>query len=95
VVESAPMIRDFFDPSPEKQSVALVNAATLQEAERLIEFARSRTKSAGRELADQSPHERGEFLWGDLQVGLPGEFFDRDPIDVAHVHTNRNPSPRP
>lgn len=43
----------------------------------------------------RSPHESGEFLRGDLQIGVPGEFFDRDPIDVAEVHTDRNPSPRP
>src|SRR5262249_42562969 len=40
-------------------------------------------------------HEQGESLRGDLQAGLPGEFFDRDPIDVAQVHSDRNPSPRP
>ena len=31
------MIRDFFDPTPEEQNVILVDAATLREAERLIE----------------------------------------------------------
>jgi len=31
------MTRDFFDPTPEQQNVALINAATLLEAERLIE----------------------------------------------------------
>ena len=31
------MPRDFFDPPPEQQNVVLVNAATLREAERLIE----------------------------------------------------------
>ena len=93
MVESAPVTRDFFNPSPEKQSVALVNAATVHEAERLIESARSRTKPPGRELADRSPHERGEVLWGDLQVGLPGEFFDRDPIDVAQVQYGSQPIP--
>ena len=31
------MTRDFFDPTPEQQNVVLVNAATLHEAERLIE----------------------------------------------------------
>ena len=31
------MPRDFFDPTPEQQNVVLVNAATLPEAERLIE----------------------------------------------------------
>jgi hypothetical protein len=54
-----------------------------------------RLHSAPRELEERSPHERREFLRGDLEVGLPCEFFDRDPIDVAQVHSNRNPSPRP
>ena len=31
------MPRDFFDPAPEHQTVVLVDAATLHEAERLIE----------------------------------------------------------
>jgi hypothetical protein len=31
------MSRDFFDPTPEQQSVILLDAATLREAERLIE----------------------------------------------------------
>ena len=31
------MPRDFFDPTPEQQNVALVDAASLREAERLIE----------------------------------------------------------
>jgi hypothetical protein len=31
------MPRDFFDPTPEQQIVVLVDAATLREAERLIE----------------------------------------------------------
>jgi hypothetical protein len=31
------MARDFFDPPPEQQNVVLVHAATLREAERLIE----------------------------------------------------------
>src|SRR5262245_63771714 len=31
------MPRDFFDPAPEQQNVVLVNAATLREAEPLIE----------------------------------------------------------
>jgi len=31
------MPRDFFDPTPEQQNVVLVTAATLHEAERLIE----------------------------------------------------------
>ena len=31
------MPRDFFDPTPEQQNIALINAATLREAERLIE----------------------------------------------------------
>jgi hypothetical protein len=31
------MPRDFFDPTPEQQNVVLVNAATLLEAEKLIE----------------------------------------------------------
>jgi len=31
------MTRDFFDPTPEQQNVVLINAATLLEAERLIE----------------------------------------------------------
>ena len=31
------MSRDFFDPAPEEQRVVLVNAATLHDAERLIE----------------------------------------------------------
>ncbi len=31
------MPRHFFDPAPEQQNVALVGAATLREAERLIE----------------------------------------------------------
>ena len=31
------MTRDFFDPTPEQQNVVLVSAATLREAERLIE----------------------------------------------------------
>jgi len=30
-------MRDFFDPTPEQQNVVLVDAATLREAERLIE----------------------------------------------------------
>jgi hypothetical protein len=37
VIESAPMPRDFFDPTPEQQNVVLVDAATLREAEKLIE----------------------------------------------------------
>jgi len=28
---------DFFDPTPEQQTVVLINAATLREAEKLIE----------------------------------------------------------
>src|SRR5215471_8952948 len=31
------MARDFFDPTPEQQNVVLINAATLHEAQRLIE----------------------------------------------------------
>jgi hypothetical protein len=31
------MPRDFFDPTPEQQSVVLINTATLHDAERLIE----------------------------------------------------------
>jgi hypothetical protein len=31
------MAHDFFDPTPEQQNVVLVNAATLREAEQLIE----------------------------------------------------------
>ena len=31
------MPRDFFDPTPEQQNVVLIDAATLHEAERLIE----------------------------------------------------------
>ena len=31
------MTRDFFDPTPKQQNVVLVDAATLREAERLIE----------------------------------------------------------
>lgn len=31
------MIRDFLDPTPEEQGVVLIDAATLREAERLIE----------------------------------------------------------
>ena len=31
------MSRDFFDPAPDEQRVVLVNAATLHDAERLIE----------------------------------------------------------
>jgi hypothetical protein len=31
------MTRDFFDASPEQQNVVLVNAATIHEAEKLIE----------------------------------------------------------
>jgi len=31
------MPRDFFDPTPEQQIVVLISAATLYEAERLIE----------------------------------------------------------
>ena len=31
------MTRDFFDPTPEEQNVVLVGAATLREAEKLIE----------------------------------------------------------
>jgi hypothetical protein len=31
------VLRDFFDPSPEQQNVVLINAATLREAEKLIE----------------------------------------------------------
>jgi hypothetical protein len=30
-------VRDFFDPSPEKQNVVLVDASTLRQAERLVE----------------------------------------------------------
>ena len=30
-------MRDFFDPTPEQQNVILINAATLREAEKLIE----------------------------------------------------------
>ena len=32
------MPRDFFDPTPEEQNVILVDAATLRESEKLIEF---------------------------------------------------------
>ena len=32
-----PEFLDFFDPTPEQQNVVLINAATLREAERLIE----------------------------------------------------------
>jgi hypothetical protein len=56
------MTRDFFDPSPEKQSVALVNAATLHEAERLIESARSRTKSPGESLRTNHPTSVARFF---------------------------------
>ncbi len=31
------MPHDFFDPTPEHQNVVLINAATLRQAERLIE----------------------------------------------------------
>ena len=31
------MTRDFFDPTPEEQVVALIDASTLRKAERLIE----------------------------------------------------------
>jgi transcription initiation factor IIF auxiliary subunit len=34
---AAQWTHDFFDPTPEQQSVVLINSATLQEAERLIE----------------------------------------------------------
>src|SRR5262245_51925945 len=37
VVGSKAMPRDFIDPSPEEQRVVLIDAATLREAERLIE----------------------------------------------------------
>jgi len=37
MIESAAMLRDFFDPTPEQQNVVLIDAATLREAERLIE----------------------------------------------------------
>jgi hypothetical protein len=33
----SPMPRDFFDPTPEQQSVVLINAATLREAVRMVE----------------------------------------------------------
>ena len=33
-----PEVFDFFDPTPEAQNIVLVNAVTLREAERLIEF---------------------------------------------------------
>ena len=35
------MPRDFFDPSPEQQNIVLVDAATLREAEKLIESCES------------------------------------------------------
>jgi hypothetical protein len=31
------MARDFFDPTPDQQNVVLIDAATLHDAERLIE----------------------------------------------------------
>ena len=37
VIESADMPHDFFDPTPEQQNVLLVNAATLRQAEKLVE----------------------------------------------------------
>jgi hypothetical protein len=46
-------------------------------------YRRHRKQNPARDLADQSSNECGEFLRGDLLVGMPGEFFDRDPIDVA------------
>jgi hypothetical protein len=30
------MVRDFFDPTPEQQNVVLIDAATLQKAQRMI-----------------------------------------------------------
>ena len=35
---SRAMPRDFFDPRPEQQNVVLIDAATLREVERLIEY---------------------------------------------------------
>src|SRR5262245_10227610 len=35
--KEGPVPRDFFDPTPEQQSVVLINATTLREAERLID----------------------------------------------------------
>jgi len=37
MIQSAAMLDDFFDPTPEQQKVVLIDAATLREAERLIE----------------------------------------------------------
>jgi hypothetical protein len=37
MIESAAMPRDFFDPHAEQQNVVLIDAATLREAEALIE----------------------------------------------------------
>jgi hypothetical protein len=37
MLNSAPMVRDFFDPTPEQQIVVLVDTATLRKAEKLIE----------------------------------------------------------
>jgi len=37
MIQSAAMLDDFFDPTPEQQNVVLVSIATLHEAERLIE----------------------------------------------------------
>jgi hypothetical protein len=35
------MNRDFFDPTPEQQNILLINAATLRQAEKLIESLRT------------------------------------------------------
>jgi len=45
------MPRDFFDPTPEQQNVVLVDAATLREAERLIESCETAIAKVQRSLS--------------------------------------------
>jgi hypothetical protein len=47
------MNRDFFDPTPEEQKVVLIDAATLREAEKLIELC----EQCNPERADILPRE--------------------------------------
>jgi hypothetical protein len=53
------MNRDFFDPSPEEQKVVLIGAATLREAEKLIESWKHQTRGALRISTRSSRNRRG------------------------------------
>ena len=85
------MAHDFFDPTPEQQNVVLVNAATLHEAERLIESCeggklmtpRSPSSSMLATRNPLTPHSmifscaalRPSFFCGQLQVVVRRSFY--------------------